>query len=1391
MTLQTICSNMKYIVRIVLGVLILLSVKPLISAQELQQSDVPIELWKWRQWVLYDTDDRFCPANYNDPDAVRCAWPARLTVDVTAKGGTFDQEWVVFSEQWVELPYGADIWPRNVTVDHQAVPVMKIENTPSIRLKKGHFRVYGDFKWQEMPEMIHIPVETGVVKLQIDKNRRIVPVLDKYGRLWLQKRAVKENVEDRLTVNVFRLIIDDIPMRIITHLRIDVSGKAREVKLSGVILENSIPLKLESRLPARLNDTGELLVQVRPGRWEVELTTRFDTPVDTLGPTDGAYGREIWSFKPMHHLRMVKVTEVPSIEPAQTGMPGAWRSYAAYIIEPQATMRLNQIRRGDPEPAPDQLDLQRIFWLDFDGKGWTIADRITGTMKNGWRLGMNPPIVLGRVAVDGENQLITADAKTGKPGVEVRQGTILLTADSRIDGAKRRIPAVGWDHDMNSLKGVLHVPPGWQLLSASGVDLPPDTWFYRWTLLDFFIILIIAAAISKLRDWRWGVLALITMILIYHESGSPQIIWLHIIAAMALMRVLSDGKIKRLTYFWYSGAVIVLIIITIPFIVSQIRWSIYPQLKQPRRYYHQTDAWLSEPSAEYDRLRPAIPQRAPKVRTLEKKAVRVREPMYDAEELVQEETVQVEAQKFKSSSQISGGRTYRRKLSQYDPNALIQTGPGLPGWKWETITLSWNGPVKKDHEIKFVLMPPWMNSGFGVLRCILLLLMIAGLVEFRPLWRKLNSGWLKPAAAVLFVFVIATHSADANQQYSLFPPNELLNEFKKRLLEKPDCYPNCASFSEMSLSLSEKSISITLQVHALCVTAVPLPGSITTWLPEDVRLDQMAVSEMARDRSGTLWIVVPEGIHTVEVSGSPGKHHSVQIPLPLIPQHATFVSQGWDVQGIRENGIVDSGLQLTRHLEKAEEKLNNSGVLAPFLHVKRTIQFGLTWQVRTQIERTTPTGAPVVVKVPLLQGESVTTSGIHIANGFADVNMAANDSVEMWESTLESAPEIILEAPENVPWSETWILDAGPIWHCEYAGIPVIHHQDDAGVWQPEWRPWPGERLTLMVTRPNAVQGQVTTVDQAEFKMTPGMRSNNEQLTLNMQVSRGGQHHIVLPEQADINQVKVNGKSLPVRPEGRKLIVPLQPGRQTIDIQWTTPAPSAIYIKTPEINIGQQAVNAHVSIEMPRNRWILWASGPRLGPAVLFYSYLTAVFLAAILLGRIRITPLKTGQWILLSIGLTQIDPAMALVIAGWLLVLGIRKQHFPSEKPFLFNLVQVAMVVWTIFAMGGLYDAISRGLLGIPDMQISGNGSSQATLKWTQDRIDMLMPHAWVISLPKLVFNVLMLLWAIWLAFSLLTWLRWGWGCFSEGGTWVKMSFKRKQKASALNTDEESNIDK
>ena len=269
---------------------------------------------------------------------------------------------------------------------------------------------------------------------------------------------------------------------------------------------------------------------------------------------------------------------------------------------------------------------------------------------------------------------------------------------------------------------------------------------------------------------------------------------------------------------------------------------------------------------------------------------------------------------------------------------------------------------------------------------------------------------------------------------------------------------------------------------------------------------------------------------------------------------------------------------------------------------------------------------------------------------------------------------------------------------------------------------------------------------------------------------------LTLPTDAVLQVVKINDRSQPIRLKKGALVIPLQPGKQRIYLEWHQPAAGALRLKGPRVAIGKQSVNATVSFQMPHNKWILWISGPRLGPAVLFWSYVIVVALAAVGLGRTTISPLKTHHWLLLSLGLTQIPPVLAIVIVGWLLALGARGKYALPAKWLSFNLVQVLLAIWTLVALIGLYLAVERGLLGIPDMQIGGNGSTNFHLHWTQDRISEYLPQPTVIVLPQWIFHLLMLFWSLWLALYLLKWLKWGWQCYAAGGIWMKLPRRKKK---------------
>ena len=1338
-----------------------------VTAAPLTRNDVPEPLRPWIDWVLHGEKNESCPIVYNSADHTICAWPSFLKLDVQQSTAIFSQQWRVYANDvWLILPGSATLWPQEVMVNGTTIPVGERNGRPAVyATTPGEYSVNGVFSFDRQPEWFSVPEQTGLVRLSINGKTVSFPRLDKEGRLWLSQEGDKEpeaeSRENRLQLQVHRLIQDDIPLRMITRLDLSVSGKHREVRLGQAVTEEFIPMRIDSELPVKVDADGILVAQVRPGKWQIEIASRHKGPVSEL--TAAAVGgfdtpEEIWAFDARRHLRQVLIEGPAQIDPMQTTIPDTWRQYPVYLMTPRETMTFVVKKRGDPNPAPDQLNIERTFWLNFDGRGYSVRDHITGTMTTGWRLTVNPRQELGRVTVNGQEQFITRMGDSGKIGVEMRYGSINMTAESRI-GRTGGLPVTGWERDFQSVKGTLNLPPGWSLFHAAGIDNIRDTWMNQWNLMDFFLVLVIAVTVARLYGVRWGLLSLTTLVLLNHEPNAPRWIWLHLLAAIALLRVIPRGKIRSLVDLYRTGTIIGLVVIGLPFMVSQIKYGFYPQLEHPWQVMGQVGQ--EAPAAD-------VPVR--RSRTMARQAAEKRfaaESLYD----------------------VDSPKSPMPQLGMMDTGAKIQTGPGIPNWNWRRVSFSWNGPVARDEQMRFMLVSPAGNLLLALARVTLLTVLIFGLTGVGYAAGKgFDFSRIKPgvvaAVAMIMIGLPGVMPADAAES---FPPESLLKELKIKLTDRepPACLPDCASSPRMQLVIDRTSLRIRMEINVLYENvAVPLPGSDQHWLPETVMVDNRRTVDLYRSpATGYLWLHMTEGSHQIDLRGPLPKRQTVQLPLPLKPHFVEARAEGWTIDGLHENGVADNQLQFTRAILDGDNPADSSGeafdpvLLPPFLEVQRTIYLGLNWQVETRVERLTTGGSAVVAAIPLLTGESV-TSDIPVEKGRVLINLGANQTAFSWISALEKQDKLVLKAADTLDWTEVWKVNVGPIWHADIEGIPVIHHRDPNGNWLPEWRPWPGEEVALQLTRPEGVGGQTHTIEDSRLVVKPGQRIINTELELNIRSSRGSRQVVVLPEKAELQTVDINGISQPLGDGGNRVTLPLTPGRQKIRLTWWENKDLGMIWRTPKVDLGIPSVDAFITAHMPQDRWLLLCGGPHVGPAVMFWSVVLVVVLMSVGLGRISITPLWFRHWLLLGLGLTQTSLLAALPVVAWFLMLGYRKRKSGQLSAAAFNGLQLLVAVLTVAALGALLAGIERGLLGYPDMQVAGNGSGNYVLNWYQDISGTILPRAWVLSVPIMVYRLLILAWALWLAFALINWLRWAWECFSADGLWRPFKpFKRIKK--------------
>ncbi len=1341
-------------------ILLLLLLCPVsISANQFTVDDIPTPLKSWVNWVLHGHGERNCPFIYNDFSTKHCSWPSRLDLSLNQDGGLFSVNWRVYTTSRVELPGGLIYWPQKIKVNKQPWVVHEFKGKPALWLEPGSYRISGRFNWAKPPERLTIPKSIGLIGFKWDGEVVEFPDLDK-GELWLNREGrlgpEPENRNNGLAIKVYRHIIDDVPLLMEVRVELDVSGEHREIVLDRLYTSDFFPLSLSSPIPVRLEADGRLRMQLRPGQWVVDLTVRNPSLLTSLELprlTSPLPEEEIWVFDARRFQRVVEVQGAPTIDPTQTNLPQQWKSFPAFRVRGGDTMRLKVIRRGNQEPEPNKLSLEKTLWMDFDGNGFTVQDTIRGTMTRGWRLTAIPEMKLGQVLVDGKPQLITLTPDTKEEGVEVRRGNINLSTDSRIDRRVSALDATGWRQDFKQVSTRLNLPPAWRLFSVSGVDNNPRSWINRWSLLDLFLVLIIAFASGKLWSKSWIPVALVTLALIWHEPGAPQYVWLNILAAVALLRVVPQGKLRGSITFYRNLSFAALILIGIPFMADIIRNTLHPQLELPGKQSFDLPVLQQSSKASS----------AP----LESDAV-----------LMEQSKQSLHASRGVGVYSKKRNKVYSEIADQVDLKAKVQTGPGLPQWRWRQVYLSWNGPVDQGQTVDMIFLSPWVNKVLNVLRVILLAIFSVCVICGKG---DLDSPPTPPGSTASMVLIAILLMGGIDVTRADIPDQSVLKQLREKLLSPPECLPSCAQIQLLKLKVSSSTIILEAEIHAEEPVAIPIPVPAGAWTPRKARINRKHSVDLFRTEDQKLWLNVVKGVSTVVYSGPLPLVDRVKIPLPLRAHRVLVESTGWLVEGIDENGRPDAQLQLTRinpgkkNGESAPLELQR---LPSFFRVERTLLLGLEWGVETRIVRLSNLNDSIIAKVPLLPGEAVTSSDIRVEQGVVAVNLPPGRKSLSWQSILDQRTAIQLTSPDTNEWTEVWRVNSSQVWHMDYSGIPVVYHRNQGRVWTPEWRPWPGETVTLTISRPEAVKGRTLTIDDSHLRVEPGKRSTDTRLKFTLRSSQGGQHTIGLPAASKLLSVALDGRKQPIRLQDGHLTLPLRPGKQVYTVNWRQPRNDEMLFRSGSVTLNTENVNSRTTLTLGKDRWVLLTGGPLLGPAVLFWGLLMVIVIIAFGLGRFLSTPLGFLQWLLLLVGLSQVPVEESLIVIGWLLALSFRKKLPEVLSRFRFNTIQIVLAILTLGALTILFYAVSQGLLGLPSMQVAGNGSSAFNLNWYADRSGITLPLVWVFSAPVWIYHLLMLFWALWLALSLLRWLRWGWDCFSDHGIWRTIEWNKKKTA-------------
>ncbi len=1328
-----------------------------LCANALSEEFVPEDLTPWKQWVLYAHKDLECPlAPISSRHKRVCLWPSHLTINVSGKEAFFTYKVFVFKDSFVELPGSQEVWPVELSANGKKEAAINKKGKPYLFLKRGSFEIKGKLVLGDT-KAFYVPQGTALLKLFLNGKSIDEPKLDTENWLLFLTEKSQSKIYTRpkkkIKLEVFRLLKDGVPFEIESVVRMFVSGEPRELVFKNMIPDGFVPVKASFPFKWAFDKSGNLYLQVRPGTWNfkyVMVNPSHVRKISYWNKDRRLLMPEIWVFKEDPSVRRVELKGGTPVDPTQTDIPEHWKNFPAFYVKKGSSLVFDELTRGSEKRPPNELSLKRTMWLGFNGNVYYVKDEISGKINSKWRLNAIPPLRLGRVVIDGRPRLITKD-NNGKAGVEIRNRSIYLEAEGEMEGSIDELKGLGWEEEFSSAKIELFLPPGWSVLAAIGADITDGTLIDKWSLLDIFLLLLLSWASFKCFGILGAIFMFLFLFLGIQDKGAPVWIWLHPIIAQALLMMVKKESTVRLVKTYKFISLIGILFLVLPFSAKSIKCAIYPQVCR---------------AISHEELTRDMPSIIPSVQK-KLKGTRL------------------------NKSALKGKMYYQENQTQFgvkldfEPEARIQTGPGLPSWQGNKVRLRWSGPVSYNQKISIRFVPPLLNLIFGITKAvapILLLIVMSGVsIGLMPKSRNLNF--------ILFFLVVFITSFSPSVVQCAFPSRDLLKELENRLTSPPKCYPYCTAIKSTVIKVCDNRLEFRFMIKSLADSVMRLPISLKNWQPEEVFIQKKDGSfkeiPLKRDEDGYLILAVYKGRLNVVVYGK--LREDITLPVPFTLHNVTVVAdkKKWKVSGIDRHLNVKSQIRIAKvkkdkinNNEDSFHKVQDDGI-PPFLKISREFDLSLKWKVFTTIKRISSYNGPIQFMYKLLPGEKILTPGIKVKNGNAKIVLVENQREFYFESILNKTASIFLIASNDPLFVETWKIRFSSVWHIDFSGIPEVVNSSKR--YEPLWKPWPGEKLAISISKPIPVEGPIKTVKSCTFVQKPGLRLTDSSLELDILSSIGTTQKISLLPHSKLKNVLIDGKAIPFDPESQEVNIPLHPGVTNVLLKWIEKRGIATFFQTTSFDLGLPLTNIKIELIYSQNRWPLFVKGPLMGPAVLFWGAVVLVILLGLILGKIKHIPISSLQWILLGIGLLPVDPLIIILVFGAILLLHFRGYYWERLDrlgALKFNFMQAVLVFVCVVAFFALVFALQNGLLGLPNMQIMGNGSYPGHLFWYQDKAQTL-PKCLFFSTNIWIYRSVMLLWALWLVRSIINWAPWLWHNFNKGKGWkkVKFNFRLRQK--------------
>lgn len=1339
-------------------------------------TDIPDPLKPWVPWVRGQNPSEWCTRVDSTPV---CSWPGLLSLTVDSNGGSFTLEGVMERREHVALPGSPRIWPKTVIAitDGRKVvtpPVLEKDGRPAVMLEPGAYRITGKFAWSGMPDLLPVPEATARLLLSRERGPWEVPALTPSRDVVLKRQPPitplagdesSELVGGLARVSFARKIEDGIPFRITTRVLVEAPNESQEIQLGAVVLPIGQVVRFSSPLQIRRNPDSSYVVVAPRGTYELffeQILPRSPEQIllpSGTHPVDAKENRsklaveaaEFWVWKE-GKLQVVAFEGLSPTISDSPRIPAAWRGNPTFVAEEGKSARIRVIRRGETEPGPSRLELNRRIIVDSRSGKLTFADTITGTPASTSRFTLNAPLTLGSASVSGAPRVISTSGADNLPGIEVRESPLTLEATSQIEESALTIPVNGWSEPMESVQATISLPSGWDLLTSVGAT-QSDSRLSRIprNAIVFAIALVLLGAIGA------GVQAAIMLALYYLGSlllFGDRNFWS---IGIALATLLLLAQVARRPVSLLPARPVRLALLALPLlglaleIVPVYLWQL-PAVLANKDYLPPALPWRivtapdsSESSLPRSRtlgappdsrsLESAHPRKAGKLSR--SGAAPVLELFAADNESISGAGLDSEAapaiagqlsEDSPASQQPSSPQLSIRAPDDFAWGTLVpQTGPGIPEPQGPSYSLTWDRRVSGDETVWFLLLTPARRKLVELLSCLALLGFV---LAFKRRWLLLARG--------LTILLLAIGLAPTQTLADNFPEQSLLQQLRDRLT-RDRCQVNCIKLGSLLVRIRGNTLDLVGSVHSdgEWSLALPRPESSAPLLLANITLDSAPYAGLRASSGATTFLRTPDGIHEFALSyhlaAPPASElpSTISILTPTVPGSVTVDAPGWETRGLTPTNSLDGSLVLQKVSTAAQSTAPQISQLTnAWYEVRRSLVIDQEWRSVTSVHRLGD-GAPFELFVDLLPREEVLTPGIAVDNGRAYLTFAPGVSAVRWQSRIPPRATLRLLAADI--YSENWRISCSPLVRCSFSGVkPSV--REVLGGW---WHPVPGEKLEVRASPIEGVEGTRATIDSTYLEISADSSGQAINTTLNIRTYESPNLAITIPETATDIALTSATQNIQFPAHTSTIPLTLHPGNNVVKLSWRDDlSPSLRAIRIPSLGLPIPAVNGTFNLNLKERRWVLWTSQSSEGTAVIPWARLLGALFIVFLVRSFTSYNFSTKLLLALASGTLFIPLSLLTPLAAGVLL----RILCPNKIDEVQNLGQRLLRGLAIVT---IYGTLVTIILVWPPVEAIWPDSN-STLTWYLDRIPSTTPNFLVSTAPVWLFSLLRGIWII-----------------------------------------------